>query len=82
MKQSIIKSLAIGLSLLATVSLSAQNNYQLPNNGFESWDGSANDAEPTHWNSFATCDGNGLASSIAGHFDCYVYFAHDRMNFL
>ena len=65
MKQSIIKSLAIGLSLLATVSLSAQNNYQLPNNGFESWDGSANDAEPTHWNSFATCDGSwsSLASS-------------------
>ena len=65
MKQSISKSLAIGLSLLATVSLSAQNNYQLPNNGFESWDGSANDAEPTHWNSFATCDGSwsSLASS-------------------
>ena len=65
MKQAIIKSLAIGLSLLATVSLSAQNNYQLPNNGFESWDGSANDAEPTHWNSFATCDGSwsSLASS-------------------
>ena len=50
---------------MATVSLSAQNNYQLPNNGFESWDGSANDAEPTHWNSFATCDGSwsSLASS-------------------
>ena len=50
---------------MATVSISAQNNYQLPNNGFESWDGSANDAEPTHWNSFATCDGSwsSLASS-------------------
>ena len=37
--------------------LNAQYVYQLSNSGFESWDGSAIDAEPTHWNSFATCDG-------------------------
>ena len=67
MKQSIIKSLAIGLSILATVSLSAQNNYQLPNNGFESWDGSATDAEPTHWNSFATCDGPWASFASSTH---------------
>jgi len=45
--------------------LQAQNAYQLPNAGFEEWDGDALTAEPAHWNSFATSDGPwaGLASS-------------------
>lgn len=57
MKQIITGSLVLCLALAASLSLNAQNNYQLPNNGFETWDGSALDAEPAHWNSFATCDG-------------------------
>lgn len=46
----------------AMVSAAAQ--YQLPNAGFEQWDG-GNTSEPTHWNSFATSDGSyaSLASS-------------------
>ena len=50
------------LLLAATVAASAQ--YQLPNAGFEQWDG-GNTSEPTHWNSFATSDGSysSLASS-------------------
>ena len=42
----------------------AQNNYQLPNPGFEQWDG-GNESEPTHWNTFSTSDGSysSLASS-------------------
>ena len=42
----------------------AQNGYQLPNPGFEQWDGGET-SEPTHWNTFSSCDGSfaGLASN-------------------
>lgn len=30
--------------------------YQLPNPGFENWDGTQSDAEPSSWNSFATAE--------------------------
>ena len=45
--------------------LSAQAVYQLPNPGFEQWDNTNLNAEPTQWNSFATSDGTwaSLASS-------------------
>ena len=58
-----MKRILIHLGLLAaTLSVGAQ--YQLPNPGFEQWDGGTT-SEPTHWNSFATSDGtfSGLASS-------------------
>ena len=67
MKQSNIKFFVFFLTLMAVVPVSAQNNYQLPNNGFESWDGSAIDAEPTHWNSFATCDGPWASFASSTH---------------
>ena len=47
-------------------SLRAQT-YQLPNNGFEQWDGTALDAEPTHWNSFATSDGTYASMASSPH---------------
>ena len=49
---------------LALTALMANAQYQLPNPGFEQWDG-GNTSEPTHWNSFATSDGSyaSLASS-------------------
>lgn len=49
--------------MLATA-LAASAQYQLPNGGFEQWDGN-NTSEPTYWNSFATSDGSyaSLASS-------------------
>lgn len=54
----------IVLITLAMASLMAYAQYQLPNPGFEQWDGGST-SEPTHWNSFATSDGSfsGLASS-------------------
>ena len=65
MKQKVIffVLLAIGTSIIAT--LNAQTNYQLLNNGFESWESTSNTSEPTHWNSFGTSDGafSMLASS-------------------
>ena len=65
MKQKVIFFVlfAIGTSIIAT--LNAQTNYQLLNNGFESWESTSNTSEPTHWNSFGTSDGafSMLASS-------------------
>lgn len=54
----------IVLITLAMASLMAHAQYQLPNPGFEQWDGGAT-SEPVHWNSFATSDGSfaSLASS-------------------
>ena len=54
----------IVLITLAMASLMAYAQYQLPNPGFEQWDGGIT-SEPTHWNSFATSDGGyaSLASS-------------------
>jgi hypothetical protein len=41
--------------------------YQIPNANFEAWDGTANNAEPVNWNSFATanCAIGGLIGGIA-----------------
>lgn len=51
----------------------AQTVFQLPNPGFEQWDGDE-ESEPTHWNTFSTSDGTyaSLASSnhhyrVSGH---------------
>jgi hypothetical protein len=49
------------LSLILTVVISTYSFsqvYQLPNGGFENWDGTGADDEPTNWNAFpsAACD--------------------------
>lgn len=51
--------------MLLSVAIGVAAQYQLPNGGFEQWDGSSATAEPSHWNSFATADGSyaSLASS-------------------
>ena len=41
--------------LLGLLSLKAQV-YQLPNAGFENWDGTSSSSEPTGWNSFGTSE--------------------------
>lgn len=58
------KSLLFAIALLA-FAVVGRAQYQLPNPGFEQWDGTSITAEPTHWNSFATSDGSfaSLASS-------------------
>lgn len=43
---------------------SVAQTYQLPNGGFENWEGSGTSAEPTHWSSFMTGSGSGLAFSF------------------
>lgn len=58
------KILSLILAVAFTATVNAQT-FQLPNTGFEDWDNSAIDAEPSHWNSFATSDGSlaGFAST-------------------
>ena len=41
--------------------------YQLPNPGFEQWDGSSATAEPVNWNSFATADGSYASMASSPH---------------
>ena len=48
--------LSLMLSITIAVAASAQTVYQLPNAGFEQWDG-GNTSEPTHWNTFSSSDG-------------------------
>ena len=59
------KTLLFAFVLFLTTGLSAQ--YQLPNGGFEQWDGSQVDAEPSHWNSFATADGSMASMASSPH---------------
>lgn len=45
----------------------AQAQYQLPNPGFEQWDGTSATAEPANWNSFATADGTYASMASTPH---------------
>lgn len=51
--------------ILAAVGCMAQ--YQLPNPGFEEWDGTSSNAEPAHWNSFASSDGGYASMASTPH---------------
>lgn len=53
MKKIIVLLFVLALSLPTTIFAQI---YQLPNGGFELWDGTASDVEPTNWNSFATSE--------------------------
>jgi hypothetical protein len=44
----------------------AQTPYQLPNAGFEQWDGGY-DSEPTHWNTFESSDGSYASMASSNH---------------
>ena len=53
-----IKRVSIFFSLLFVCGIvSSQTVYQLPNPGFEQWDGGV-ESEPTHWNTFSSSDGS------------------------
>ena len=43
----------------------SKENMQLYNGGFEDWHGSDKEAEPVHWHSFMSADGDGLAYAAA-----------------
>ena len=57
-------TLIILTSLAATAA--AQAPFQLPNPGFEQWDGGY-DSEPTHWNTFESCDGSYASLASSNH---------------
>lgn len=52
---------------MIVAAFACQAQYQLPNPGFEQWDGSSATAEPVHWNSFATSDGSYASMASAPH---------------
>lgn len=51
---------------LSTINLNAQSVFQLPNPGFEQWDGGY-DSEPTHWNTFESSDGSYASLASSNH---------------
>lgn len=67
MKQNFITFALLGLATMFTPMLQAQNTFQLPNAGFEEWDGTGLSDEPTHWNSFASSDGSWAALASSPH---------------
>ena len=67
MKQNFITFALLGLATMFTSMLQAQNTFQLPNAGFEEWDGTGLSDEPTHWNSFASSDGSWAALASSPH---------------
>lgn len=52
---------------MIVAAFACQAQYQLPNPGFEQWDGSSATAEPVHWNSFASSDGSYASMASAPH---------------
>ena len=68
MKTARILFTVMAFCLMATFTQThAQSVYQLPNPGFEQWDGTATNAEPEHWNSFATADGSWASLASTPH---------------
>lgn len=67
MKQNFITFALLGLATMFTPMMQAQNTFQLPNAGFEEWDGTGLSDEPTHWNSFASSDGSWAALASSPH---------------
>ncbi len=65
---NMVKKIAAFLLIVFTSIGVIAQIYQLPNSGFENWDGSSADDEPTNWNGFpsAQCDLSGLASFGCG----------------
>lgn len=60
-----LKLLTLSLAMIAAT-VSAQTAYQLPNPGFEQWDGN-NTSEPTHWNTFSSSDGTYASMASSNH---------------
>ncbi|MBN2778478.1 MAG: T9SS type A sorting domain-containing protein [Bacteroidales bacterium] len=64
-----MRELITTILILVSISVcSIAQTYQLPNGGFDAWDGNGSDDEPTHWNAFpsAACDLSGLAALGCG----------------
>lgn len=65
------KNIVLSVSLLCLLSLFsdkgiAQTIYQLPNPGFEQWDGNST-SEPTNWNTFSSSDGSYASLASSNH---------------
>lgn len=67
MKHRFITFVLLCMATMSAATMQAQNTFQLPNAGFEEWDGTGLSDEPTHWNSFATSDGSWAALASSPH---------------
>lgn len=65
MKKNIVFAACVSF-LLSFTGIKAQT-FQPLNGGFEQWDGSAVDCEPTSWNSFASGDGSFASMASSPH---------------
>lgn len=61
-----LKYSILTLFLSCVITISAQGFFQLPNPGFEQWDGGY-DSEPTHWNTFESSDGSYASMASSNH---------------
>jgi len=52
--------------IICAVIIDAQNTFQIPNSGFEQWDGDET-SEPTHWNTFSSSDGSYASLASSNH---------------
>lgn len=67
-----MKKCFIVFALLLGLSFSSYAQYQLLNPGFEEWESNSSNAEPVHWNSFATSDGvMAILASTPHHYHRY-----------
>ncbi len=61
------KIITFTLSLMASATIAlGQSTFQLPNAGFEQWDGGY-DKEPTYWNTFESSDGSYASLASDNH---------------
>ena len=61
-----LKLLTLSLAMIATTATAQTTAYQLPNPGFEQWDGNST-SEPTHWNTFSSSDGTYASMASSNH---------------
>ena len=56
----------IAFCALLSLPVAAWSQFQIPNNGFEQWDGGYT-SEPTHWNTFSSSDGSYASLASSNH---------------
>ena len=66
MKKQVHRTLLILAALAVAAMPRAAAQYQLPNPGFEDWEGGAT-SEPEHWNSFSSSDGSYASLASGNH---------------
>lgn len=64
--KKIIHAIFFAACIILSATMHAQSPFQLPNPGFELWDG-GNTSEPTYWNTFSSSDGTYASLASDNH---------------